>query len=300
MRGAWTRAAVAVVVWVIAQGCVRREDRVARPAPADAPPAQAGIIRADRKVELDGGVRVREVQLDRSGAPMTVWIYQPASAGRRPVVLIAASGNLLGARLVEGDRAEHLPWAREGYVVVAYSVDGPGRKPESEAAFTAGMSAFAAARGGVENATAALRLALAGESDADPQRVYAVGHSSAGTLALRVGAELAEVKAIVAMNAVADVERRFRSGFLEQLDARAAAALRDLSPMAHVAALRSKPVYLFHTVDDSAVPVGESRRLRDALGDTATLHVVPSGDHYDGMIAEGIPAAIAWLGARSR
>jgi hypothetical protein len=35
-------------------------------------------------------------------------------------------------RLVEEDRAEHLPYAREGFAVVAYTLDGPVSGDSSE------------------------------------------------------------------------------------------------------------------------------------------------------------------------
>ena len=60
------------------------------------------------------------------------------------------------------------------------------------------------------------------------------------------------------------------------------------------------PLLLFHARDDSNVPVQESIDCADrlkALGKPVTLEVVPTGDHYRGMLAQGIPRAIAWLKA---
>jgi dipeptidyl aminopeptidase/acylaminoacyl peptidase len=55
---------------------------------------------------------------------------------------------------------------------------------------------------------------------------------------------------------------------------------------------------LFHAQDDSNVPVSESvdchARL-ERLGRPVTLVTVPTGDHYDAMLRQGIPRAIAWL-----
>jgi dipeptidyl aminopeptidase/acylaminoacyl peptidase len=57
-------------------------------------------------------------------------------------------------------------------------------------------------------------------------------------------------------------------------------------------------VFVFHANDDSNVNVSESRdfvqRLKTA-GKQVEFMTVPSGDHYDSMVQEGIPAAIDWL-----
>jgi dienelactone hydrolase len=251
---------------------------------------------------------VRELELDRQGAPMTVWIYQPVASatGRRPVILIAPAGTPLvwGNKLSDGDRAEHVPWAEHGYVVVAYSLDGPVEDREDAGAIEVGVRAFVRASAGLDNARAALELALASESRADPERVYAVGHSSAATLALRVGAELSRVKAIVAFSAVADIDA-YIAPFLDpirHMEPQAPACLHASSPMTHVAELRQKPVFLFHSTDDAVVPVAESEKLAEAmkpLQPTTRVLIVPTGDHHRSMLEQGLPAAMVWLDARA-
>lgn len=65
-----------------------------------------------------------------------------------------------------------------------------------------------------------------------------------------------------------------------------------------MAAFRAKPVFIFHAADDSTVPLADSERLADALkpaGAATKLVVVPTGGHYDSMITQGLPAAMAWL-----
>jgi dipeptidyl aminopeptidase/acylaminoacyl peptidase len=237
-----------------------------------------------------------------------VWIYRPASTatGPRPVILIASAGTPLiwGMKLGDGDRAEHLPWAERGYLVVAYSIDGHVDNPQNTRMIRAGIRAYLRAHAGLDNARAALKLALASEPRADPTRVYAVGHSSAATLALRAGTELPQIKAIIAFNPITDVEARvaaFRQE-LRQIDRGAMTILRDSSPMEHVAALRAKPVFLFHSITDEAVPVAESARLALAMkphADATRVVLVPAGDHYHSMLEQGIPAAMAWLDAHS-
>ncbi|MBC8071386.1 MAG: prolyl oligopeptidase family serine peptidase, partial [Deltaproteobacteria bacterium] len=135
---------------------------------------------------------------------------------------------------------------------------------------------------------------------ADRDRVYTVGHGSAASLALRAGAELEQVKAIVAFNPITDIDGRI-SAFrreLRQIDRRAIVILRESSPLEHLLMLRTKPVFLFHSVADEAVPVAESARLALALKpgvDTSRVMIVPTGGHRPAMLEQGIPAALSWL-----
>jgi dipeptidyl aminopeptidase/acylaminoacyl peptidase len=278
---------------------------------ADGPPgprAESSGVNAGTTRELANGVTVREVALDRQGTPMTVWIYRPAASatGRRPVILIAPAGTPLiwGMKLSDGDRAEHLPWAEHGYMVVAYSLDGAVEDREDAAAIEIGVRAFVRANTGLDNSRAALDLALASEPRADPDRVYTVGHSSAATLALRAGAELPRVRAIVAFNGVADVDAHV-TPFLDpirQMEPLAPARLHASSPIAHLDALRTKPVFLFHSTEDVVVPVAESEKLAEAmkpLPDQSRVLIVPTGDHYRSMLEQGLPAAMTWLDAQA-
>lgn len=272
-------------------------------APSQLPPIAPLSVRADRSTELAGGLTWRALELDRGPSPMTVWIYRRAALrAKAPVILIGAAGTplIFGMGLGAGDQPEHLPWAQLGYVVVAYSLDGDVVNREEPAELQRGVHAFFLARAGLDNARAALALALAEEPLADAARVFAVGHSSAATVALRVGAELPEVKGIVAFNGVSDVETRTAelSELVQLSSPQGMPQLRGSSPLRHLAQLRSKPVFLFHSEDDSVVPVAETRLLAARLAPLAPpseVVIVPTGDHYDAMLTQGIPAAMLWL-----
>ena len=69
------------------------------------------------------------------------------------------------------------------------------------------------------------------------------------------------------------------------------------SPNTHESRLNC-PVFLFHAEDDGNVDVEETQEFAARLkqkGRDVTLKIVPTGDHYDSMIDEGIPAGIQWL-----
>lgn len=259
-------------------------------------------IVSDSTRELEPHVTCRELVLDRHGAPMTLWIYVPSSppapAAGRPVVLIAPAGSPLffGMALTQDDRAEHLPWARLGDVVVAYSVDGAVAKRDDASQLEDGIGRFLRAHAGLDDARTALDFTLVNVSGIDPARVIAVGHSSAATLALRAGADDVRIKAVVAMAPVTDVDAYIPQEALraiENLDAGGPAILHDSSPLAHASALRAKPVFLFRADDDAGIP--DPRSFATAVG--ATLETVATGGHYDAMIHDGIPRAAAWVAA---
>jgi dipeptidyl aminopeptidase/acylaminoacyl peptidase len=268
------------------------------------PPA-ALTVQSEHASELEGGVHLREVVLDRHGEPMTLWIYRsgPVAPGtKRPVVLIAPAGTPLcwGMALGEGDRPEHLPWAQKGYLAVAYSLDGHVEDEEKEALVDAAVRRFLRAHAGLDNARAALDWVLTHEPDADASRVFASGHSSAATLALRFAAEDARVKAVVACNGITDVVGHMPAdswAWLESVVPGARRQLRASSPLEHAAQLRKKPVFLFHSVEDTTVPISEAERLMEATKPahpSSRFAKVPTGDHYDSMLQQGLPMGIEW------
>lgn len=281
----------------------RAAERPAEPSPASRPPPASLKIVRDETSARPGDLSRRALEVLRDGSPMTVWIYRRADlAAKAPVILIGAAGTplIFGIGLGEGDEPEHLPWARHGYVVVAYSLDGEVVNREEASEIMRGVGAFFRAHAGLSNARAALQLALAEEPLADAARVFAVGHSSAATLALRVGAELPEVKGIVAFSGVSDVEARVAElrQLIEAVAPHAMPRLRQSSPLQHLPQLRRKPLFLFHAEDDRVVPVAETRRLAELLAPLAPpseVMIVPTGDHYDSMLRQGVPAATLWL-----
>src|SRR5262249_16113791 len=57
-------------------------------------------------------------------------------------------------------------------------------------------------------------------------------------------------------------------------------------------------VFLFHAADDSSIPVAQSENFSRVLKKTnmnVTFFQAKTGDHFDGMIAQGISLAINWI-----
>jgi dipeptidyl aminopeptidase/acylaminoacyl peptidase len=164
------------------------------------------------------------------------------------------------------------------------------------------MKTFFLSGMGIESAGLALQHGL----DAlplNPERVYAAGHSSAATLALQLGGASPSVTGVIAFAPVTNLVAFMRANFPDLLQAGNEGAaemsnlLTVLSPISLASELR-KPVFLFHASTDTTVSVQESRQLHqllNALGLPVTYREVDQGGHYDAMIRDGIPAAIAWL-----
>jgi dienelactone hydrolase len=287
------------------------------------PPPLAGALPPlpPRRIgrEVEPGVLYQEVVIGpghaRPGVPpghgMTMWLYLPTgqhAPGSLPCVLIAPAGSIVitGNELSEsgaGDHPEHLPWARAGFAVLAYGLDGalPDAAQGDVATIRQASAAFHAARAGLTNAEVALAWLAARVPEVDPNRVYAAGHSSAGATALLLAEHDPRINACVAFGPRSDVEGNFnfaqkimlRGGGISWLDE----FFTAYNPKNHAAELRG-PVFLFHARDDTVVPVSETEAFAaelQRLGKRVNLVTVPTGGHYEGMIAEGVPRAIEWL-----
>jgi dienelactone hydrolase len=252
---------------------------------------------------IQPGIEFGETTLQRDGVPMRVWCYQPAKAGGPlPLVLVPPAGSTLiaGMALGDGDRAEHYPYVRAGFAVASFDIDGPvANPPPSDAVLLQAARAFRDARAGIANAQAALDFVLAKVPNIDPQRLSIAGHSSAATLALLVAEHEPRIKACAAFAPATDVEARLARA-IPVLD-HALPGYRDFlhfsSPRTHADKLRC-PVFLFHAQDDTNVSVRDTTDFAALLRKTnpnVTLVTTPRGGHYDPMIREGIPKAIAWF-----
>lgn len=222
-----------------------------------------------------------------------LWVYTPDDKRRHPCIVIGAAGSPLdlGMSLSDDDRAEHVPYVQAGYIVVAYDISGS--EPTSD-----GIRLFAKRDCGVANGKAAIDYALA-KLKVDPLRIYAVGHSSAGTLALQLAAEDSRVRGCIAYAPVTDVTERIP---MSTFPPDVAAKFRKFSPIDNTKSLRC-PVMLFSAEDDNNVHTSGvqayAEKLRQTNGDV-DLVTVSSGGHYDSMLQQGIPKGIEWLGRERR
>jgi dienelactone hydrolase len=263
--------------------------------------------------EIVPGVMVHSIRLGTSaesaapGQGMTLWLYLPEGKhepGTLPCVLIAPAGTILltGIGLAEGDRPEHIPFAREGFAVLAYELDGPisDRDMNSAAKLKVACEAFLAARCGLTNAKFALDWLNAQVPEVDKSRIFTAGHSSAGTMALLLVENEPRVRACAAFNAPANTEDNFDEGskgqfrrFIPQLDE----VFTTYNPLRHAERIKV-PLFLFNSLEDTVVPAESMKSFAatlKGLNKQVVLEIVPTGDHHASMIEQGIPRAINWF-----
>ena len=256
--------------------------------------------------EIEHGVWRSEVTLPIGGDAPRAWIYRSAAAlkvgtkKRFPCVFIAPAGTDVtgGVALRNDERATHIPYVRAGMIVVAYEINGlSGDKA------VAGRD-FWKAHFGLDNANAAVSWALKNVPHIDPSRLFAVGHSSAGALALEVAQHDARIRACAAYAPACNFAWPDPGGSVLDIAAREddevpgfSSALRAIMPQNNLASLEC-PLFLFCCDDDNVVNPLEVRGFaaaEKAAGKSVTLLTQPHGGHVHGMKQNGIPAAIQWL-----
>ncbi|MGO8672562.1 MAG: alpha/beta hydrolase family protein [Capsulimonadaceae bacterium] len=253
-------------------------------------------------------VRMWSTTLNRADGRTTVWVYlpDPVPATKVPCVLIAPAGSplVIGMDLSDDDHDEHIPYVQAGMAVVAYSISGAGNlnatinDPQNVDA----ARQFLKAHAGFTDEQAALGYALKSFSEIDSTRVYSVGHSSAGTLALLVAELDPRIAACAVYAPACNILTQEPPELIDPLDEQIAgfkAFLKRASPITNTAKLTC-PVFVFHAEDDQVVGSADNDAFVDKLQSTnshVTYVRVPTGGHFQAMAEQGIPKAIAWLKA---
>jgi len=150
---------------------------------------------------------------------------------------------------------------------------------------------------GVQMDIDAAMRALLQRPDVDPGRVFIVGQSLGGALAIHYGATMAykrNVRAIV-------VDSPFSDYHLITQEKLASTPLtwafqwlplltvnNDYSPQASVKALSPIPLLLIHGDQDAIVPVGPSHRLHERAAEPEAIWVVPGARHIQALKTKSI------------
>jgi len=291
-----------LLAFVALAGCASQEINGINTGQAAQPAAEPGRVIAP-------GVWFQEVQLPRGSQSSKVWIYLPAANGKQstaqkkvPCVVIAPAGSHLfdGMTLGDGDRPEHLPYVRAGFAVVAYEVDGALPPHATGMDIINAAKAFKQADAGLADERAALDYVLAHFPQIDSHRVFTAGHSSAATLALLVAEHDNRIKGCAAYAPVCDVPARVGErliSVMNRVDPGYQNFIQQSSPDFNPKRLRC-PLFLFHADDDSNVPTAGVARFAAEVARTnrrVTFVRVPTGNHYESMIRQGIPLGIRWF-----
>lgn len=221
-------------------------------------------------------------------------------------VLVASAGSTLlhGATVPDVSYvAETRPYVDAGFAVLGVSLDGPilNKDRATDRDYSRAYEQFRRSGAGTVNVRNAVEFLTNNVPQVDPKRIYIAGHSSAATLALLAAEHEPRLKGCIAYAPATDVVARLKNVIDDSAASRALPGVAEFakqsSPLTHVSKIGC-PVFLFHAADDSNVPVADSRRFAELLksnGKSVTYVEVPTGNHYDSMIQQGIPRAIPWL-----
>ncbi len=251
--------------------------------------------------QISAQVQMREVVFDSTHR---LWVYtsKGMAKGKNPCIVIAGAGSHLfdGMLLSEGDQPEHIPYVEQGFVVVAYDVSGASADGDRSLKKVY-VQDFMAANAGVNDGKRAIDYAVKNIPEVDPNRIAAVGHSSAATLALALAENDSRIKACAAYAPAVDVIGYLSDGnMLSKVESSVPGitdCLQKYSPLTGIERLTC-PTMLFHAKDDSTIkegPIASFAQTLKSQNPRSMFIEVESGGHYDSMIYEGIPAGIAFL-----
>ena len=235
---------------------------------------------------LGAGVVWHEVDLPGGDGTRTLWVYLPSTptTAKVPCIFIAPAGStcLDGMPLAEDDRAEHLPYVRAGYAVVAYSLDGASTDHNSAASEIQAIEAFRDAHAGLDNEKAAVDYAIASIPQIDTKRLYTAGHSSAGTMALLAAENDRRLVGCIAYAPRCDVSSALDKGEREALTSRIDGFnqfLSNCSPTTKATSICC-PVFLFHADDDQSIPTEDVEEFASKLKNGGSVGDVLSCDQW--------------------
>ena len=260
--------------------------------------------------EVIDGVRKYVIDLSTTnpgstvpGHQGTLWVYLPdqqTALPPYPVVISAPWGGtqVSGVPLQERHQEGHLAYAKAGYAVVAFSVDGA--EPESLEDAT-GWPAFAASYAGAVNAHNAWRYATGHLPEANPDRIFMEGFSGGGDTALLYATQQPELDGVALINS-AGLGCWFQSGPLLARLSKEREGFYDVctqtSPMAQLDKL-TVPTLLFANEDDKRIPrmyVKTLHRHAEAAGAPATFYLAPSGgNHEQAWREQGLEYVANWF-----
>lgn len=257
------------------------------------------------KTLTDAGHQVSTTRLHGGREGDRLILYRPPlTPGQTvPCIVMAPAGTRLfhGILLGEGDAQEHARYLEAGFAVVACEIDGPidDAKMDDSKAMVAAAKKFQEANAGIRNMQEALDVAET-LPWVDKKRIFVAGHSSAATLALQTAAfEQHRIAGCIALAPGVDVPKHLGMmlGLLESSGATGLRATLDtLSPHNNINRL-TKPLFLFCAKDDSVIEESSVAAFAAAVkkkNAQVTYKTVPTGDHFDAMIQNGIPAAAEW------
>jgi dipeptidyl aminopeptidase/acylaminoacyl peptidase len=221
------------------------------------------------------------VQYDSKGRKLMAWIVKPALKGKRPAVLYAHGGNMLG----KGDYDDIEPFIGSGFVVMLPAWRGENGNPGN----------YEMCLGEVDDALGALDY-LSKQKEVDSKMLFAAGHSIGATTVMLLAESTPKLKKIAACGGYPDMRQTgaypdapFKSD-VKELDVRSPAQfVKDLSC----------PLLLFYGAKDA----GDQTFMRQAermaekskqLGKSIEVKGIPDTDHFTAL-PQAIPQMVSFF-----
>ena len=253
---------------------------------------------------IEGDILLNKVKLNVPViGSMELKIYRPVNQkGPRPVIFIAPAGTnmLTGSDFVEADSPEHIPYAKAGYIVVAYSLPGAVTEKMSEEKYNDSVATFFNSRMGIVPALLSIDYTVKKVPNINPQMLVTAGHSSAGAVSLQAAMCSGKITHCISYAPCSSYQSHLGKETVEELsslDPFIKKCFDELDPLNNTKKL-TVPVFLFNAMDDSIIPIKQTYAYTKKLKQTnrkVTLKIVKRGEHYNSMILQGIPQAIKWL-----
>jgi dienelactone hydrolase len=221
-----------------------------------------------------------------------------------PCIFMAPGGaSVINGATLDDDESELFEaYAKEGFVVVAYSLDGGEVENENADAVrdpVRAIKTFQASRGGIANAQRAMEYVLHNVPEADPQRLYAAGGSAAGSVALCLAAADPRISAVYATAPVTNPGATAQGeGELRKMEASIPDIrefVRQVSPSSHVREMHC-PVFVYQPGLDlfgTQASVEAYCKELTAAGVTVTYRLGASD--FEAMQKEERYPGLAWL-----
>ncbi len=241
-------------------------------------------------------------------------VYLPTqpTKPKLPCILIAPSGRapLYGQTLEQMSQWEYRHYAKAGYAVIAYDVDG-AIEQMSEAnqtallmqpnqTVTARLRAYKAADGGVLNAKLAIDYAIARIPQIDPNAIYTAGSGSGGTLALMVAATDKRVKGAIAYTPVTNIPKKFPNLIdnISKVVPKYSESIEKFSPYQNAAKI-TKPLFIFQDDISTVNSIEDTNEFVELVSKSNTsvtfAHAPVTPFFRSDLPSEGVKKAIEWL-----
>jgi len=259
----------------------------------------------------DNGIEVARLTCEGPDhAAQQLWIFRPKGSHPEhsmPCLFIARGDirMIYGSSLDEDESEEYESYAHEGFIIVAYSLDGEETETTEAESFNnavRAIKAFKASHGGIANARKAIDYVLHNLPEADPQRLYAGGSNSGGAVALNLAAAEPRIRAVYALAPITDAlgDRSDGDADLAKLETPIPDIrnfVREVSPISHVRDMHC-PIFIyqpgFDLLKTRASVETYCKALTDAGADV-TYRQGPSD--LESIKKEDLLPEIAWLKA---